>query len=111
MSKTKTKTVKVIVSHPRLFLSVKGKLQHVEKGTELTLTPEQVESLGSKVCDPAQAKKLNASGLPEAAPEPMAAIVDDLSAKLNAEAAARKAAEEELATLKAAASKKTTAKK
>jgi len=105
------KTVKVIVSHPRLFLSVKGKLQHVEKGTELTLTAEQAKKLGSKVQDPAQIKKLNASGVEDAAPEPMAAMIDDLSAKLNAETAARKEAEKQLAALKTPASKKTAPKK
>ena len=104
----KSKTVKVVVNHPRLFLSVKGKLQQVEQGTELTVTHEQLESLGEKVCDPAQVKQINASGVEDSAPEPMAAIVDDLSAKLNAEAVARKAAEDELEALKA---KKTSAKK
>lgn len=53
--------VKRIVAHPKLYLRVEGKLQHIPKGTELTLTKEQAESLGAKVLDPKEAKKLDAT--------------------------------------------------
>lgn len=45
-----------VVTHPKLYLSVDGKLQHVERGTEIPLTDKQVgnekdglTSLGKKV--------------------------------------------------------------
>lgn len=37
------------VVHPKLYMAVGGVLQHVEKGTPLVLSPEQVKSLGKKV--------------------------------------------------------------
>jgi len=37
------------VVHPKLYLSVGGKLQHVEKGTQLALTAAIAEGLGAKV--------------------------------------------------------------
>lgn len=38
-----------VVEHKRLFLAVKGKLEHVEKGTQLTLTEKQASGLGPRV--------------------------------------------------------------
>ena len=37
-----------VVVHPKQYLSVGGKLQHMPKGTELTLTAAQAESLEKK---------------------------------------------------------------
>jgi len=37
------------VVHPRLFLGVNGKLQHVEKGTLIVLGTNQAKKLGDKV--------------------------------------------------------------
>lgn len=37
------------VVHPKLFLSVGGKLQLVPAGTQLSLTPAMAEGLGAKV--------------------------------------------------------------
>ena len=52
------KTVKRIVVHPKLYLRVDGKLQRVPPGTEVTVTKAQAESLGKKLADPADAKRL-----------------------------------------------------
>lgn len=71
MAKQKRKVV-----HQKLFLSVGGKLEHVPAGTEISLTAEQVESLGDKTVaasaksvdvDDAQAKKEAAAKKAEAA--------------------------------------------
>lgn len=37
------------VVHPKLYMAVKGVLQHMPKGTPLVLSKDQVESLGKKV--------------------------------------------------------------
>jgi len=37
------------VVHPKLYMAVKGVLQHVEKGTPLILNKDQAKSLGGKV--------------------------------------------------------------
>lgn len=50
------KTVKRVVSHPKLFMRVDGKTVHVEKGTELTLTEDQAEKLEAKL-EPVKAQK------------------------------------------------------
>ena len=44
-----TKKATHVVTHPRLYLAVNGKLQHVEQGHEVTLSAAQAKSLGSKV--------------------------------------------------------------
>jgi len=41
--------VKAIVVHPKLFMRVNGKLQHVKPGTELALSKKQAEKLGKKL--------------------------------------------------------------
>jgi len=38
-----------VVEHKRLYLAVKGKLSHIEKGTQLTLTEKQAAGLGRRV--------------------------------------------------------------
>lgn len=40
-----TKKPTHVVTHGRLYMMQNGKLEHVEKGTELTLTANQAESL------------------------------------------------------------------
>jgi len=37
-----------VVVHGRLYLAVKGKLEHIKKGTQLTLTEKQAEGLGKR---------------------------------------------------------------
>ena len=37
-----------VVAHPKLFMAVDGKLQHVPKGTEITLTSTQAKGLVAK---------------------------------------------------------------
>lgn len=53
------KKVKRIVAHPKLYLAVGGKLQHVKKGTELVITKSQAKTMGGKLLDTSQAKKLD----------------------------------------------------
>lgn len=50
------------VLHPKLYLRVEGKLQHVEAGTELNLTKDQAKALGSKVRSLTEKKQLSSSG-------------------------------------------------
>lgn len=38
-----------VVEHKRLYLAVDGKVQHVEKGTQLTLNEKQARGLGARV--------------------------------------------------------------
>ena len=47
-----------VVTHPSLYLAVAGAMQHIEKGTELTLTNAQAEAMAGKVEKIAIAKKL-----------------------------------------------------
>lgn len=53
-------SIKATVTHPKLYMAVNGKLQHVEKGTELVLSEEQAKRLSSKVQVVKQAKKVDA---------------------------------------------------
>ena len=53
---------KYIVAHKRLFLAVKGVLQHFPAGTEVNMDPEQAAKLGAKLVDPSNAKKMEVSG-------------------------------------------------
>lgn len=55
----KEKIVKRIVVHPKLYMAVEGKLQHVKVGTELKLSASQAERLGAKLIDPAEQKRLD----------------------------------------------------
>lgn len=50
-SKTENKVDRV-VDHKKLYLAVGGKLQHVPKGTKVTITESQAAKLGSKLVDP-----------------------------------------------------------
>jgi len=54
-------TITATVAHPNLYLSVKGKLQKMEVGTELTVTHEQAKSLGKKLTITKQARKVDVS--------------------------------------------------
>lgn len=38
-----------VVQHKRLYLAVKGKLQHVPEGSQLSLTSESAKKLGKRV--------------------------------------------------------------
>lgn len=61
MAEQPEKTVKRVVTHPKLFMKVEGKLQHVPQGTELTLTDSQADALADKTADPAELKKLDST--------------------------------------------------
>ena len=52
------KKVKRIVNHPKLYLAVGGKLQHVPKGTVLTIVQSQAKKLGAKLVDPGEVKSV-----------------------------------------------------
>lgn len=52
-------TVKRIVTHPRFYMKMGGKLQHVPKGTELTLSEEQAARMRTKLADPTTLSKLD----------------------------------------------------
>ena len=55
------KKVKREVAHPKLYLRVGGKLQHVKKGTQLTVTEGQAARLGAKLVDPAVKAEVDVS--------------------------------------------------
>ena len=118
----KEKTVKRIVAHPKLYMRVDGKLQHIPKGTELTLTEGKAKDMGAKVLDPKEAKKLDATAeggaltkgegteseaVKELAAELKAAKAETEKATkaLTATAAKLGAAQKEIKALKAAAKK------
>lgn len=92
---------KRIVRHPKLYLAVAGALQHVPKGTEVTVTDEQIKRLGKKLEDPAQAKALDATA--KGGKLVAAAGLSELEAKL---AAAEERAEKAESALVATASKR-----
>lgn len=56
MSKKKYQVV-----HPRTYLAVDGKLQHVPKGTELELNKKQADGLGARVAPVGQAEAIDLS--------------------------------------------------
>lgn len=114
--------MKRIVAHPKLYMRVEGKLQHIPKGTEVTVTKMQCEALGKKLMDPAEQKKLDAttkgSALTagtEAESEAVTKLTTDLEAAeaetgkvteaLTATAAKLDTAQKEVKALKAAAKK------
>ena len=43
------KIIKAKVIHPKLYMVIGGKLQHVKPGTQLSLTDKQIKSLSKKV--------------------------------------------------------------
>jgi hypothetical protein len=53
-------SVKATVVHPKLYMVANGKLQHVEKGTELVLSEDQAKKLSSKIEIQKQVKKIDA---------------------------------------------------
>ena len=114
----KPKIVKRVVTHPRLYLAVKGKLQLIKRGTVLELTAEQAatKAMQAKTADPKDVQNLNLSG--EETNDGTAAVVQDLTDKLSGEIKLRndaearaEAAEAELAAFKKAPSKKAPSKK
>jgi len=40
---------KMVVDHPKLYMVVGGKMQHVKPGTEVTVSEEQAKKLGEKL--------------------------------------------------------------
>ena len=58
---SEVKTDIYVVVHPKLQMSFGGKSQHVEPGTEITLTEEQAKRMGTKVKPFVKPKKVNAS--------------------------------------------------
>lgn len=48
-----------VVGHRRLYLAVKGKMEHVAKGTQLALTEDQAKGLGRKVSSLSGVKSLD----------------------------------------------------
>lgn len=55
-------TAKRTVAHRNLYLSVGGKLQHVEAGTEVSLSDEQAKRLGNKLVPESGKKAVKADG-------------------------------------------------
>lgn len=51
-----------VVTHPKMYLSVNGQLQHFEQGTEVVLNPAQAEKLGNKVQKIAAKKRVDLTG-------------------------------------------------
>lgn len=62
----KEERFKRIVAHPRLFMAVKGKLEHIPKGSEVHLTQAQCDKFGAKVSDPSDVKVLAGGELVDA---------------------------------------------
>lgn len=59
------KTVKRIVTHPKFYFAVGGKLQKIAVGTEITLSEKEAERLKKKVADPSKVKLLEDGKLVE----------------------------------------------
>lgn len=53
-------TSKRTVAHKNLYLAVGGKLQHVEAGTEVSLSDEQAKRLGNKLVPEGRKKAVKA---------------------------------------------------
>jgi len=78
------KTVKRIVTHPKLRMSNGGKLQHIPAGTEISLTEEQLKGrLGKMTRDPGDVKSLEMGekGLQEKAASDHEAELAELKAR------------------------------
>ncbi len=56
------KKVTRTVKHEKLYMSVDGKMVHVKKGTELTLTESKAASLGAKLEAPGEKVKIDQTG-------------------------------------------------
>ena len=70
-------------------MSVAGKLQHIKKGTEITVTESECKAMGAKLLDPSQAAKLDTTtkdGVPEGA-----AVESEAVKQLTADLAAAQA--------------------
>lgn len=57
------KTVKRIVTHPKQYFAVGGKLQRMAVGTEVTLSEKEAERLKRRVADPSKVKLLEGGKL------------------------------------------------
>lgn len=113
------KTVERVVTHPKLYLAVKGKLQHIKAGTKITVTEDQLKGgLGRKTADPSTGETVDVSVTPEAvkaaADEAAEAIkaAEERATKAEAEAkaAVARAAKAEEALVKSATAAKTAGK-
>lgn len=111
----KEKVLKRVVVHPKLYMRVDGHVQHVPRGTELTVTKAQCVALGGKLMDPSQVKKLDVTvkggQIVEGSPEETEALKkltterDAAQEALTATATQLDAAQKEIKALKAAAKK------
>ncbi len=53
-----------VMVHPRQYMRVNGKLQRVDKGTEIALSEEQAAKFGKKVMKLGQKKAVDVTGDP-----------------------------------------------
>lgn len=53
-----TKTVTRVVTHPKLYMSVDGKIQRLTVGREITLSAGAAERLKGKLADPAKTDRI-----------------------------------------------------
>ncbi len=95
-----------IVVHPKQYLSVGGKLQHVPKGTEVALTPAKAKDLEAKGRILKIGQKEAVDLTDEGAKDPELASLKVRAAELGIEVAGRwgaKRLKEEIATAEAKA--------
>lgn len=86
-----------VVTHPKLYLSVGGVLQHMPVGTKVVLTDEQLAAgLGAKTASVSDAKPIDSTGADKA--------IEELKAR--AAAAEERAAKAEEALLRTAGATK-----
>jgi hypothetical protein len=108
------KKVTRVVAHPKVYMHVGGKMQHVVKGTEVVVVATEEAGKGAKLVDPAKIKRVDTTtkdGTPEsdastAALEAAKAETQKAQDALVKTAADLDAANKEIARLKAAAKKK-----
>lgn len=67
-----TKQVKMVVNHPKLYLTVKGAKQHVPMGSTVTVTEDQAERLDNKLLTAKEAKAVQVDAPKADAPPPPA---------------------------------------
>lgn len=72
-----------VVIHPKLYMAVEGKLQHVKKGSELILSDKVAKKLGSKVGVMGEGKTIDMTSTGEGdTPDFGKMKVDELKAEL-----------------------------
>lgn len=76
------KIVKRIVVHPKYYMAVAGKLQHVKPGTEITCSVGHAERHKLKLADPADKAKLKDGKIVKGDP-PESEALAELTAKLD----------------------------